>query len=128
MRAIAEAHGLCPALLKLDKAAPGKPCFSHQVRRCRGACVGLETVAEHTARLKTALASSALVPWPFDGPVAFAEGSVLHVVDGWAYLGMAADLDHARRLAATSRRFDHDVYRLLVGRLEQLGPRLVRLG
>jgi DNA polymerase-3 subunit epsilon len=67
------------------------------------------------------------VPWPFDGPVAFAEGSVLHVVDGWAYLGMASDLDYARRLAATSRGFDHDVYRLLVGRVEQLGRDCIRL-
>ena len=117
LRAIADAHGLCPALLKLDKTPPGKPCFSHQVKRCRGACVGVETVAEHTERLKQALASLALVPWPFDGPVAFREGRTWHVVDGWAYLGMAPDLDDAKRLAVTTKPFDHDVYRLLVRRI-----------
>ena len=120
LRAIADAHGLCPALLKLDKAAPGKPCFSHQVKRCRGACVGLETVAEHTHRLQDALASLAMTPWPFDGPIAFREGRSWHVLDGWAYLGMASDLDGARALAITQRLFDPDIYRLMVRRLFSL--------
>jgi len=120
LRAIADAHGLCPALLKLDKTPPGKPCFSHQVKRCRGACIGLETLAEHARRLQQALASLAIVPWPFAGPIAFREGRCLHVVDGWAYLGMADDLDHARDLAVTQRLFDHDVYRLLVKRIDAM--------
>lgn len=127
LRAIADAHGLCPALLKLEKARPGKPCFAHQVRRCRGACIGLETIAEHTERLQAALASFALVPWPFPGAIAFREGDQLHVVDGWAYLGRASNLDEARRLATTSRPFDHDVYRLLVKRLNALDKRIIRL-
>ena len=74
-------------------------------------------MAEHTARLREALASLAIVPWPFDGPIAFREGRALHVIDDWAYLGMAADRDAARRLAVTTRAFDHDVYRLLVRRI-----------
>ncbi len=120
LRAIADAHGLCPALLKLDKAHPGKPCFSHQVRRCRGACIGLETVAEHTERLKQALASTAIVPWPFDGAIAFREGRSFHVVDGWAYLGMADSIGAARRLSITTPLFDQDVYRLLVRRIDTM--------
>ena len=84
------------------------------MKRCRGACVGVETVAEHTARLKEALASLAVRPWPFDGAVAFREGTVLHVLNGWAYLGMAPDLDAARALAVVRRNFDVDVYRLMV--------------
>ena len=120
LRAIADAHGLCPTLLKLDRTLPGKPCFAHQVKRCRGACIGLETVAEHTMRLKDALASLAIVPWPFEGPVAFREGDRWHVLDGWAYLGMADDFDGTRRLAVAQRRFDHDVYRLTVRRIHTL--------
>ncbi len=117
LRAIADAHGLCPALLKLEKAHPGKPCFSHQVKRCLGACIGLETVTEHTVRLKEALASKAIVPWPFDGAIAFREGAAFHVLNGWAYLGMATHPESARTLAVTTRPFDHDVYRLLVRRI-----------
>ena len=121
LRAIADAHGLCPVVLKLEKGLPGKPCFAHQVKRCRGACVGLETMDEHTARLKDALASLAVTPWPFDGAVAFREGSVLHVVNGWAYMGIATDVEGARRLAASRQNFDHDVYRLLVQRVGEMG-------
>ena len=117
LRAIADAHGVCPALLKLDKASLGKPCFAHQVKRCRGACIGLETVAEHTARLKEALSSLAVIPWPFKGAVAFREGTVLHLLNGWAYLGMAADAVQAQELAVARQNFDHDVYRLLVRRI-----------
>lgn len=120
LRAIADAHGLCPALLRLDRVAAGKPCFSHQVKRCRGACVGLETVAEHTERLKDALASLAMRPWPFDGAIAFREGASYHVLDAWAYLGMAGSLDEARALATTQRPFDQDVYRLMVRRVDTI--------
>jgi DNA polymerase-3 subunit epsilon len=120
LRAIADAHGLCPVLLRLDKGMPGKPCFAHQVRRCRGACIGAETVDEHTARLKEALSSLAIRPWPFAGPVAFREGHRLHVLDGWAYLGMASSLDEAHALGITQRPFDADVYRLLARRVNTL--------
>ena len=117
LRAIADAHGLCPVILKLEKAQPGKPCFAHQVKRCSGACIGLVTIAEHTAQLQQAFASLAIAPWPFDGPIAFCEGSVFHVLNGWAYLGMAADFEAALALAVTQRPFDHDVYRLMTRRL-----------
>ncbi len=120
LRAIADAHGLCPALLKLDKALPGKPCFAHQVKRCRGACVGRETVAEHTRRLRDALASLAIRPWLFDGAIAFREGRSFHVLDRWAYLGMASTLDEARALAVQQRLFDPDVYRLMARRIDTL--------
>ena len=120
LRAIADAHGLCPTILKLEKGPAGKPCFAHQVKRCHGACIGLETIAAHAERLRQALMSTKLRPWPFDAAVAFREGDTLHVVDGWAYLGMARELDEARRLAVVARPFDHDVYRLLVGRIDTI--------
>ncbi len=127
LRAIVDANGLCPALLKLEKAQAGKPCFLHQVKRCLGACVGLETVEAHTERLRAALASTALVPWPFDGPVAFREGDRWHVLNGWAYHGMARDFDEARVLASAAHRFDHDVYRLMVRLVDWLRLKAVPL-
>ena len=127
LTAIADAHGLCPAVLKLEKTVPGKPCFSRQVKRCHGACVGLESVPEHTDRLAAALSSLAFRPWPFAGPVAFREGTTLHVIDRWAYLGMASRHDDAERLAASSRPFDHDVYRILQARLPWLEAHAIAL-
>ena len=125
--ALADAHGLCPALLKLEKHRLGKPCFAYQVKRCRGACVGEESVAEHTARLADAFASLALKPWPFAGAIGIREGDSLHVVNGWAWLGMAASVDEARQLAIAQRPFDQDVYRLLVGRLAAIAKRITLL-
>ena len=114
-------------MLKLEKVEPGKPCFSHQVKRCRGACMGLETISSHTERLVASLASLAFRPWPFAGPIAFREGTKLHVVNRWAYLGMTSSLDQARAMAVLSRPFDHDVYRLLVARMRWLEENAVEL-
>jgi DNA polymerase-3 subunit epsilon len=120
LRAIADAHGLCPALLRLEKVPAGKPCFAHQVKRCRGACVGLESVEQHTARLREALAGSAMRPWPFTGPFAIREGHTIHWVDEWAFLGHEDARTTERPPTARRGPFDADVYRLLQKRIDTL--------
>jgi DNA polymerase-3 subunit epsilon len=74
LRALAEAHQLCDVLLGLEKAKPGKPCFGHQLRRCKGACIGHEPLARHTMRLVAALTALKLAAWPFAGPALIREG------------------------------------------------------
>lgn len=126
LRAICEEHGLCPVLLGLDKGEPGKPCFAHQVQRCRGACAGAESPAGHADRLEAALASLRLERWPFEGPVTLREGRgarrEFHVLDHWAYLGSVRTRDEAPQLAARARRdFDADTYRILRETLTRSG-------
>jgi len=98
---IAEAQGLCPALIGLEasrskgtkgttaaKAAEsatataattaaalttGSACFSHQLQRCRGACCGKETLAAHNLRLFEALQSLRLAQWPWQGAIGVRE-------------------------------------------------------
>lgn len=116
MREIAVAHGLCAIVLGLEK---GKgPCFAHQLKRCRGACVGKESRAAHALRLATALAQLRMRPWPFKGRIAVREnghGAGLVVLDRWCYLGTArseaelADLANSRPQPA----FDLDTYKIL---------------
>lgn len=114
LRAIAEAHRLCPALLGLEKHAPGKPCFASQVDKCDGACAGREPLPVHDERLTAALQSLHLQPWPYAGPIAVRENGDLHVVDCWAYLGSVASLeDAAPLLAKGQQRFDRDTYLIL---------------
>lgn len=114
LRALAEEHQLCDILLGLEKAAPGKPCFAHQVRRCKGACVGKEPLAKHTLRLVGALVGLKLVSWPFHGPALLREEDEAHVIDGWRYLGTARSDPEIRELLAAARPpFDRDVYRIL---------------
>lgn len=119
LREIAAAHGLCPILLGLERR--DGPCFAHQINRCRGACVGLESRAQHALRLKDALSSLRTLPWPFAGRIGVRENapggehSDLHILDRWCYLGTArseTDLhDIADNRAAPV--FDVDTYKIL---------------
>ncbi|NJD24280.1 MAG: ethanolamine utilization protein [Betaproteobacteria bacterium] len=124
LRGLAESHNLCDVLLGLEKAKPGKPCFGHQLRRCRGACIGHEPLALHTMRLVAALTALKLAAWPFPGPAVIREGEEAHLVDGWRYLGTASSDDALRELLDTGRpQFDRDTYRILarhVGRMQPL--------
>jgi DNA polymerase-3 subunit epsilon len=127
--------GLCLKVMGLERGEGS--CFALQLGRCRGACVGREPRALHDARLRLALVSLRLKPWPFDGAIgirergAAGEGSVLHVIDQWRHLGTAAD---EAAVAALLERgagapFDPDGYRIVARCLERVAPRdLVMLG
>jgi len=132
LREIADTHELCHALLGLEKAAIGKPCFAHQLRRCRGACCGKEAAALYQARLEAALAGLKLSTWPYPGAVALVEKAPdgteqAHVVHNWCYLGSArAEADVWSLLEQSPARpaFDVDTYKILV---RALAKRQVRV-
>jgi excinuclease Cho len=134
LRALVRRHGLCPALLGLENRIHGRSCFSHQLGRCHGACIGTETADSHAGRLRAALAQMQTTVWPFDGPVGIVEHGEdmrqVHVVDRWAYLGSLEG--KRRRLRMPARRFiDIDTYRILAapifgGELELLACRIER--
>lgn len=46
---------LCHKMLGLEKVADGKPCFNHQLKQCRGACVGEEAPEEYNERAAEAI-------------------------------------------------------------------------
>lgn len=122
LRKIAEAYELCPVLLGLEKTAgPNRPCFAHQVGKCRGACVGKEPIGLHSGRMMAALAKLKLQAWPYAGPIglverdAFRDVEEVHVVDGWRYLGTARDVAELDALLTEGGQvsFDMDTYKLL---------------
>ena len=117
---IAEEHGLCPALLGLEPAREaGAACFSHQLKRCRGACCGNETVAAHNLRLLQALQSLRLAPWPYKGAIGLrersGEKSEVHLFERWCFLGTArTDAEIYEKLEVRCRPvFDLDIYKIL---------------
>jgi DNA polymerase-3 subunit epsilon len=123
LRALAAAHALCPPLLGLERHVPGQRCFTHQVRKCHGACTGAESPQAHGLRLIAALHALKVRSWPCDGPVGIREGGTLHVVDGWRYLGAASDDDTLAAILAAGRpSFDLDIYRILVKAMDRLQP------
>jgi DNA polymerase-3 subunit epsilon len=123
LRVLAESHNLCDILLGLEKAKPGKPCFGHQLKRCKGACVGKEPLAKHTMRLMTALTGLKLVSWPFPGPALIREGDEAHLIEGWRYLGTARSDEELHALLDNPRpAFDRDAYKLLAKYVGKMVP------
>lgn len=117
---IAAQEGLCPALLGLEPPrSRGSPCFSHQIKRCRGACCGKESLASHHARLLGAVQSLRLRQWPFSGAIALREGSPeraeVHLFDRWCYLGSVRDEAEIYQTLELRGQpmFDPDIYRVL---------------
>ena len=125
LRKLAEAHRLCHTLLGLGTAKAGEPCVAFKQKSCRGACVGKEAVAMHSARLMSALAKFRIDSWPYAGPVAFVERDEFgmredfHLVDGWRHLGTVHDqaalyslIEQRRSGDGAPADFDADLYRL----------------
>ena len=117
-------YGLCWHVIT-GKPTAG-PCFGRQVRKCRGHCVGEESLMQHNLRLLEAIAEQRLPDWPFAGPVAFREvhpdGELeqVHVFDRWCLVGSArAEHELTELVSARPQAFDTGVYRLLLKRLER---------
>jgi DNA polymerase III subunit epsilon len=123
---IARAQRLCLKVLGIEDSEGS--CLAYQIGQCRGACVGKEPLMLHDLRLRLALSSLRLKPWPFPGRIALRErdprsgefqdsgGADLHVIDHWTYLGTARSEDElvALRAKPASSGFDMDVYKILV--------------
>jgi DNA polymerase-3 subunit epsilon len=132
---LAGEHGLCWVRLGLERREGA--CFAHQIERCRGACVGAETEAEHHARLRAALAHRLVLTWPFDGPIGLRESSQehareeVHLFDRWCHLGTARTDGEIDELLDASRpsEFDLDVYQIVRAFVSKPRPniRLVQL-
>ncbi|MGH9560627.1 MAG: hypothetical protein ACRD3S_04155, partial [Terracidiphilus sp.] len=122
---IARARQLCLKVLGLEEGAGS--CLAYQIGKCKGACVGKEPLMLHDLRLRLALSSLKLKPWPFPGRIALRErdtrsgefqgarGAELHVIDRWAYLGTARSEEELAELRArpACAGFDVDVYKIL---------------
>lgn len=117
LRTLCEEQQLCPRVLGLEKGK-GR-CFANQLGKCRGACNGQETIAEHTRRAQASLQQLQLNVWPWPGSIAIEERPAgntqpaWHVVRQWCYLGSAENLAQAEQLADKSANFDVDSYRIL---------------
>jgi DNA polymerase-3 subunit epsilon len=119
--ALADAHGLCRKRLGLESGAG--PCFAAQLKRCRGACIGVESGQKHDLRLAMALAGLRLKAWPFAGRIGLREGgaarAVVHVFDHWRFVASAQGPEElAAAWTAPPGRFDLDTYKILLRQLD----------
>jgi len=119
LRELAAEHQLCHGLLGLEKR--DGPCFAWQIKRCRGACAGVETAEAHALRLAAALAKLRVRAWPFPGRIGIRETAAggerceLHVLDQWCHLGTVRSEEELRELQEGAPRplFDLDTYKIL---------------
>lgn len=119
LKRLAADAGLCKKILGLE---PGTGrCFDHQLNRCRGACVGEETLDDHNARLTRALAGLQRQIWPCDAPIVIEEPGLVdphwsdwHLVDQWGYWGSVAEADQIQTVQSSDPPgFDQDAYHII---------------
>lgn len=121
----AKEHGLCPAIMGLEKRNGN--CGYVQLDICRGACAGKEPPSAYNMRFIKAFAGQGIRSWPFPGPVLVEEknGSDTEgeafVIDRWCLVcSFKFDQAGAERLLPARYVFDYDSYRILSGFL--VGP------
>lgn len=127
LREIILAHGLCNKTLGLEKG--NGACFNFQIKKCRGACVGQESLALHEATLVTAFASIKVHPWPYVGPIGIQEKSAtgdrteIHVFNHWCHLGTAESESRLWSILDSPALlpFDLDGYKILTRYLKVNG-------
>jgi len=110
-------YELCPKLNGLEKSDNG--CFWHQLKKCRGACVGQETAELYNARLLSAFDRQRVKAWPYQGAILLEETSggadvKAILVDQWCVLGEVIQEEYCEPvLQAQPRHFDLDTYKIL---------------
>ena len=128
---LASEQGLCLKTMRLEgrrgARAAQAPCFNYQLRRCRGACIGQESLEAHALRLREALEPWRMPAWPHPGPIGLIEDGGIgatcdwHVFDRWRWIGTARDRAGACALAAAAPlpAFDADEFRIIREALER---------
>jgi DNA polymerase-3 subunit epsilon len=132
---LAEACHLCRHLIGLDEGHAGEACPAHARGNCRGACVGKESVAQHSLRLMSALARLRVRPWPYPGPIALIESDEFgmredaYIIRDWAYLGRASDEATVQSMLEEAMEkhppFDTEIYRLIGKYLQERRLRII---
>jgi len=112
LRKLSEKHELCLKILGLERGKGS--CFGYQLGRCKGACIGKETLHSHSQRLHIALETLKVQAWPFPDKVLLTETNLKnghsqsHLIQQWCYLGDVSQLSSLEPVV-----FDLDIYRLL---------------
>ncbi|MEN0037938.1 MAG: exonuclease domain-containing protein [Cellvibrio sp.] len=123
IQSICNERNLCYQVCGFEKTN-NRACSSHQLKKCKGFCVGKQLALQHNVELLDGLALLALKTWPYKGPVSILEEDASGqqkylVVDNWCVLGIAdSPADHAEILPFTSEPLlDRDIYRYLVNEI-----------
>lgn len=116
LKVIAKEHSLCPKLLNIEKVKGS--CFWHQLKWCKGACLGKERPIFYNIRFIEAFSKYKFKKWPFAGPVAIKEKHNRHhetlIVNKWCIIGRGKwDETESLDVKKADYIFDLDTYKIL---------------
>lgn len=116
---IVKTFDLCPKLSGLEKSSGA--CFSYQLGRCKGACIGKEPSDVYNRRVLLAFEHKRIQSWPYDGPVIVRELTAENeqmrsgfIVDQWCIIGkVSQEEDYEPVVTLYDAVFDYDAYKIL---------------
>lgn len=121
IQSISDEHSLCYQVCGLEKPT-SRACTSHQLKKCKGYCVGKQPALIHNVKLLQGFSALSLKTWPYKGPIALVEKSeneesAYHLlINNWCILGVAESASDYEDILANSPtpQIDKDIYRYLV--------------
>ncbi len=121
LETIAREHFLCLKTLGLEKGKGA--CFGYQLKYCKGACIGKESILQHRIRFIEAISPLKNQAWPYEGRIGIRESSFsgkhidIHLFENWCYLGTVhneSELNQLRLFENEEPMFDLDTYKILI--------------
>lgn len=116
---------LCQKLCRMEQTKSA--CFSFQLKRCYGACIGQEDYVLYNKRVMEALKEYQEEMWPFKGAIVIKEQcSVNHITqflvfNQWRHLG-SIDEEHLlptwKKLPLKNGTYHYDAYKILLSYLK----------
>ncbi|MFI5212412.1 MAG: exonuclease domain-containing protein [Candidatus Saccharimonadales bacterium] len=109
---------LCPKLCGIEKTKGA--CFSYQLAKCKGACIGKESPELYNRRLLMAFADKMIERWPYPSAVLIQENPLAglategFVVDQWRIVAtITQEEDCEPQIQTYKAAFDFDAYKIL---------------
>jgi DNA polymerase-3 subunit epsilon len=127
---IVKTFDLCPKLCGLEKAKGA--CFSYQLGKCKGACIGKENSEIYNRRVLVAFEHKRIQSWPYAGPVVVQEAATDasrttgFIVDQWSIIGtISQEEDFEPMITHYDAIFDYDAYKILRSFMTQGGKNII---
>lgn len=103
---------LCPKLMGIEKGTGA--CFSYSLGRCKGACIGDESIELYNRRFEIAMEKNRIALWPYKTAIAVPldEENNGVVINNWMIQGFysSGEID---TLESTEATFDVDEYKII---------------
>lgn len=117
---------LCPKLMGIESGRGA--CFSYSLGRCRGACIGEESVELYERRFEIALEHNRVATWPYDSAVSVPINSTGEhvIINNWIIQGYM-NTDGEQVFDDSEQTFDVDEYKIIKRFLKENSTRIQKL-